>query len=77
MNEKIRELHKQVMRWADTKECSYEVEMPYIPEEYTMKLAELIVRECADIDFRREVGMASDQDYECSQVILRHFGLEE
>jgi hypothetical protein len=41
------------------------------------KFAELIVRECANIDFRREVGLTADDDYEISKVIKVHFGVEE
>ena len=40
------------------------------------KLAELIVRECANIDFRREVGLTADDDYEIGKVIKVHFGVE-
>jgi hypothetical protein len=49
--------------------------------EYTIddpeKFAELIVRECANIDFRREVGLTADDDYEIGKVIKVHFGVEE
>jgi hypothetical protein len=40
------------------------------------KFAELIVRECANIDFRREVGLTADDDYEIGKVIKEHFGVE-
>ena len=42
-----------------------------------LKFAELIVRECAGIDFRLELGLSSDQDYEVGQLIKLHFGVEE
>jgi len=45
--------------------------------EFSQKFAELIVRECANIDFRREVGLTADDDYEISKVIKVHFGFEE
>jgi hypothetical protein len=45
--------------------------------EFSQKFAELIVRECANIDFRREVGLTADDDYEISKVIKVHFGVEE
>jgi hypothetical protein len=45
--------------------------------EQLEKFAELIVRECANIDFRREVGLTADDDYEISKVIKVHFGVEE
>lgn len=41
-----------------------------------VKFAELIVRECAGIDFRHKVGMTTDQDFETSRTILEHFGVE-
>jgi len=44
--------------------------------EFSQKFAELIVRECANIDFRREVGLTADDDYEISKVIKVHFGVE-
>ena len=40
------------------------------------KFAELIVRECANIDFRREVGLTADDDYEIGKIIKVHFGVE-
>ena len=40
------------------------------------KLAELIVRECASIDFRHKVGLSSNDDFEISKVIKEHFGVE-
>jgi hypothetical protein len=45
--------------------------------EFSQKFAELIVRECANIDFRREVGLTADDDYEIGKVIKVHFGVEE
>ena len=44
--------------------------------EFSQKFAELIVRECANIDFRREVGLTADDDYEIGKVIKEHFGVE-
>lgn len=41
-----------------------------------VNFAKLIVKECASIDFRRELGLSSDQDYEVSQLIKKHFGVE-
>jgi hypothetical protein len=38
--------------------------------------AELIVRECAGIDFRHKVGLTHDDDYAISKVIRGHFGVE-
>jgi hypothetical protein len=47
----------------------------FMPKE--SKFAELIVRECANIDFRREVGLTADDDYEIGKVIKHHFGVNE
>ena len=41
------------------------------------EFAELIVRECANIDFRREVGLTADDDYEVGKVIKEHFGVTQ
>jgi len=41
------------------------------------KFALLIVKECAGIDFRHKIGLTSDQDYEVSNAIKKHFGVEE
>ena len=67
MNERIRELADQ---------CYYlnACNLPLFNKE---KFAKLIVRECANIDFRRELGLSSDQDYEVSQLIKKHFGVKE
>jgi hypothetical protein len=43
-------------------------------EAYTKKLAELIVRECADVC--QGFGESGD-GYTCSYEILEHFGVEE
>ena len=58
----LKELYKQ----AET-ECGWSEE----------KFAELIVRECANIDFRRKVGLTADDHYEIGKVIKQHFGVEE
>ena len=74
MNERIRELAEQAGISLSQKDFSY-----YWVEsaEDIEKFAELIVRECANIDFRREVGLTADDDYEISKVIKVHFGVEE
>ena len=41
------------------------------------RFAELIVKECASIDFRHKIGLTSDQDYEVSNIIKEHFGVKE
>jgi hypothetical protein len=41
------------------------------------KFAELIVKECAGIDFRRKVGLTDYLGYEIGKVIKSHFGVKE
>jgi hypothetical protein len=72
MNERIRQLAEQagfMEAWFSESgdDCEREIK----------KFAELIVQECASIDFRREVGLTADDDYEISKVIKVHFGVEQ
>ena len=46
-------------------------------DERIQKFAELIIRECAEINFRHKIGLSSDQDYDVRTTILEHFGVEE
>ena len=41
------------------------------------KFAELIVRECASIDFYKLAHIGTEDDYNVTQVIKKHFGVEE
>jgi len=69
MNERIRQLAEQA--------GIYKLNLSDETEYWIMeKFAELIVRECANIDFRREVGLTTDDDYEIGKVIKAHFGVE-
>lgn len=43
---------------------------------FNKKFAELIVRECAEIDFRNKVGLSFDDDFLISQAIKEYFGVE-
>ena len=73
MNERIRELHKQVMRWNDTPDCSYNAEF-CVPEEYTQKLAELILTEVIATIYRTDI---SDRKQEQLVSELTHkFGFD-
>lgn len=47
---------------------------PYVDQE---KFAELIVRECAYINFYKRTDISLKDAYRVSQVILEHFGVEE
>lgn len=66
MNEKIKELAIQ---------SGLPTALDYHQKRYE-KFAELIVQECASIDFRHEVGLSSDDDFEISKVIKQHFGVK-
>jgi len=41
------------------------------------KFAELIVKDCATIDFYKRTGISLKDDYRVTQVILEHFGVKE
>ena len=66
MNERIRELAEQAEKYADD---NFKGEPTY-SEAYDSKFAELIVRECAGVVFKKvEPKSALD--------VLEHFGVEE
>ena len=69
MNTLIQELAEQCYNLPNTPEALYYRKFD------EQKFAELIIRECAGIDFRREVGLGSQDDLEISKVIKQHFGL--
>lgn len=75
MNERIRELHRQVMLWNDTNGCPYDGEF-IVPQEYTQKLAELIIRRCAQAAndwYQNHESLHWDP----ATHILAEFGVEE
>ena len=69
MNEQIKELAIEAKLMVST----YTGELT----KSEQKFAELIVRECASIDFCHKIGLTSDQDYEVSNIIKEHFGVKE
>ena len=71
MNERLDEIEKQSYT-----EVMHERGGTYMAFDKA-KFAELIVKECANIDFRRKVGLTADDHYEISKVIKQHFGVEE
>ena len=71
MNERIKQLAEQATTYIDPS-ANDGVCWDFDKERF----AELIVRECANIDFRREVGLTADDDYEIGKVIKEHFGVE-
>ena len=71
MNERIKELVEQAQKH------SREYVEDEVETQFHKKFAELIVRECANIDFRHKVGLSTDDDFEISRLIKQHFGVEE
>ena len=71
MNERI--LSPQLLKLVQEAGPGYSLADP----KWVKKFAELIVRECANIDFRRELGLSNNQDCEVSQLIKNHFGVKE
>ena len=69
MNKQITKLDKQAKIWA-MENTNYPIST-YIPPGYTEKLAEFIVRECADF-------VEQDQGYgeALSNRLKKHFGIE-
>ena len=70
MNERIDKLAEQAgmghERWNTTVQF----------ESFLEKLAELIVRECAELNFR-ELGLSGSDSFDVSRMIKQHFGVEE
>jgi hypothetical protein len=79
MNERIQALAKQAEKTYTYKDFSpdgYEV----TKQEKTVdleKFAELIVQECAYINFYKRTDISLKDAYRVSKVILEHFGVEE
>ena len=77
MNERIRDLGVQAGLYVDLNGTPWPRAMSAEESELAYaKFAKLIVRECANINFRREVGLTADDDYEIGKVIKEHFGVE-
>ena len=73
MNKRIKELAKQSDAWE-----YYEINEGVDGDDKPLeKFAQLIVRECANIDFRARVGLSHEDDHEISRTIREHFGVEE
>ena len=75
MNERI----KQLWEDNDTIEVCYpEQGSPVSVSATTLeKFAELIVRECARINFSNIVGIDPEDDAAVGRAIKKHFGVEE
>jgi hypothetical protein len=71
MNERIRELAKEALDYAEKNQLA-EVPQHWF-KLYNEKFAELIVRECADVGSKFSQAHPEDIRYH----IKRHFGVEE
>lgn len=82
MNKRIRELHKQVMIWNDTPDCSYNAEF-FVPEQYTQKFAELIVKGCVEVieaqtTVWRNTGIPAEVALDMAKENVKaYFGVQE
>ena len=76
MNERIKQLAEQanISYWPDPEVGSLSNSM--VVRHELEKFAELIVRECADIDFYNLAGFDLHDHDRASQVIKEHFGVE-
>jgi len=72
MNERIKELAEE----AGLPTADYYVQAVIGPRDI-QKFAELIVKDCATIDFYKRTGISLKDDYRVTQVILEHFGVKE
>ncbi len=73
MNERIRELAEQAQQYAE-----------YVTPQglewfdtFKEKFAELIIKECAYIDFYKRVGISLKDNYRVTKVITDHFGIKQ
>ena len=73
MNERIDKIAQESRDYAGGYWDEYS---PEWLQFYNEKFAELIVRECAGIDFRHKVGLTHDDDYAISKVIREYFGVK-
>ena len=83
MNERIKELVRQAVIAVDDpfpgNPLNDELEKMYIPDFFSEKFAELIVKECAKVvddklDFENASG---PDDWASGADVLAHFGVEE
>ena len=73
MNERIQALVKQALKHPDNDNDGLTV----FDNDELEKFAELIVRECAYINFYKRTDISLKDAYRVSKVILEHFGVEE
>ena len=71
MNERIKDLKDQAFNvvW-DLDKTTIGPPTHFVPDGFEEKFAELIVRECAEVAYKRSV-------HSCPSDIFKHFGVEE
>ena len=69
--QRIQELYKMAM--VTVPETPGNAEFTWFDPE---RFAELIVRECAELNFR-ELGLSGSDSFDVSRMIKQHFGVEE
>ena len=75
MNDKIKELTEQCTIIGQSK---WQAEGQYAVDSFDKeKFAELIVQSIANIDFRMELGVTSDQCMDIKNLIKNHFKDEQ
>jgi hypothetical protein len=76
MNERIRELAKQADIEFDVSSDNYSVDTAVVTPYDLEKFAELLIKECANIDFRKKAFLSQYDDASVAKTILEHFGVE-
>lgn len=80
MNERIRELVKKSggdfwQRIESDGVLNKEAYITFDPPQSLEKFVELVVRECAELNFR-ELGLSGSSSFDVSRMIKQHFGVE-
>jgi hypothetical protein len=73
MNERIQTL---LAKFKET-ESTHRGDAVLIGFDEIEKFTELIVKECAAIDFYKRTGISLKDNYGVTKTILEHFGVEE
>ncbi len=71
MNERIRELGREATIW-----CVSQPNQEDFDAMWEEKFAELLIKECANIDFRKKAFLSQYDDASVAKTILEHFGVE-
>ena len=80
MNERMRELVKQAggefwQRMESNDVINPEAFVTFDPPQSLEKFVELVVRECAELNFR-ELGLSGSSSFDVGRMIKQHFGVE-